>query len=238
MEPKVSIVIPFYNCAYIDQAIYSAVHQTYPHIEVIVVDDGSTQYVERVQPFMDRITYIRKENGGTATALNEGIKRATGDYFVWLSSDDVMLLDRVEKQLGFMLKVKALFCHGAYHYVNADNEWMDTIRPEVGSRLEVLQVLLEGCPINGCTVMVEMDAFRKFGMFDTDFRYTHDYEMWLRLFPVYELFYFNDPLVSYRVHEKMGTKRHFDELKAEMERVQAKHRPTLLNLLHVGGYWQ
>lgn len=84
MEPKVSIVIPFYNCAYIEQAVHSAIHQTYPHIEVIVVDDGSTEHVERLQPFMDSIRYIRKENGGTATALNEGIKHATGDYFVWL----------------------------------------------------------------------------------------------------------------------------------------------------------
>ncbi|WP_153979824.1 glycosyltransferase [Paenibacillus xylanilyticus] len=238
MEPKVSIVIPFYNCAYIEQAVHSALNQTYPHIEVIVVDDGSTKHVEKLEPFMDRITYVRKENGGTATALNEGIKRASGDYFVWLSSDDVMLLDRVEKQLEFMLKVKASFCHGAYHYVNENSEWMDTVQPEVGSRLEMLQVLLEGCPINGCTVMLEMDAFRKFGLFDTEFRYTHDYEMWLRLFPVYELFYFNEPLMCYRVHDSMGTKKHFEALKAEMEMVQAKHRPILLNLLQIGGYWQ
>ncbi|UPK42963.1 glycosyltransferase [Paenibacillus pabuli] len=238
MEPKVSIVIPFYNCAYIDQAVHSAIHQTYPHIEVIVVDDGSTKHVDLLQPFMDHIRYIRKKNGGTATALNEGIKRATGDYFVWLSSDDVMLLDRVEKQLKFMLDVKASFCHGAYHYVDANSEWVDTVRPEVGSRLEMLQVLTEGCPINGCTVMLEMDAFRKFGVFDTDFRYTHDYEMWLRLFPLYELFYYNEPLMCYRVHESMGTKKHFEALKAEMELVQAKHRPVLLNLLQIGGYWK
>ena len=63
MEPKVSIVIPFYNCAYIEQAVHSALNQTYPHIEVIVVDDGSTKHVEKLKPFMDRITYVRKENG-------------------------------------------------------------------------------------------------------------------------------------------------------------------------------
>lgn len=101
-------------------------------------------------------------------------------------SDDVMLLDRVEKQLTFMREVKASFCHGAYHYVNEKSEWLDTVHPEVGSRLEMLQVLLEGCPINGCTVMLEMEAFERFGLFDTDFRYTHDYEMWMRLFPMYE----------------------------------------------------
>jgi len=238
MEPKVSIIIPFYNCPYIEQAVHSAIHQTYPNIEVIVVDDGSTKHVERLNPLMDDIRYVRKENGGTATALNEGIRLATGEYFVWLSSDDVMLLDRVEKQLKHMLKVKAKFCHGAYHYVNADGEWMDTVRPEVGNRMEMLEVLMEGCPINGCTVMLEMDAFRKFGLFDTKFRYTHDYEMWLRLFPLYELFYFKEPLVCYRVHDSMGTKRHFEALKAEMEKVQEMHRPILLNLQQVGGYWK
>ncbi|WP_394514565.1 glycosyltransferase family A protein [Priestia aryabhattai] len=88
---KVSIIIPFYNCSYIDQAIQSALNQTYQDIEIIVVNDGSSKFNEKITPYLDRILYIEKENGGTASALNLGIKNATGEYFAWLSSDDIFL---------------------------------------------------------------------------------------------------------------------------------------------------
>ena len=70
MGPKVSIIIPFYNCPYVDQAIKSALDQTYENIEIVVIDDGSTNYTEKSMPFKDKIIYIRKENGGIATALD------------------------------------------------------------------------------------------------------------------------------------------------------------------------
>ena len=70
MLPKVSIIIPFYNDSYIDQAVVSALYQTYPNIEIIVVDDGSTQHQYRLAPYLSRIIYLGKANGGTASALN------------------------------------------------------------------------------------------------------------------------------------------------------------------------
>ena len=73
MMPTVTIVIPFYNCQYIQQALESAVQQTYPAVEIIVVDDGSTQYSHLIAPYMNRVYYMGKSNGGTASALNHGI---------------------------------------------------------------------------------------------------------------------------------------------------------------------
>lgn len=106
---KVSIIIPFYNCQYVEKAIESALNQTYQNIEVIVVDDGSTKYIERITPYLDSIHYIQKKNGGTASALNTGIRYATGEYFAWLSSDDLFKPDKISKQLKFMKRCGSFF---------------------------------------------------------------------------------------------------------------------------------
>ena len=73
MLPSVTVVIPFYNCPYIHLAVSSALSQTYKNVEVIVVDDGSTKHQHLLEPFMKRIVYLQKTNGGTATALNYGM---------------------------------------------------------------------------------------------------------------------------------------------------------------------
>ena len=114
MRPKVTVVIPFYNCRYIAHALESVLQQTYRPIEIIVVDDGSNEHVELLQPYKTHIRYIRKSNGGTATALNAGIQAASGDYIAWLSSDDVFYKDKVAKQLDFMLANQAVFSFTDY----------------------------------------------------------------------------------------------------------------------------
>ena len=93
--PLVSIVIPVYNGAsYLREAIDSALAQTYSDVEVIVVNDGSTdggKTRDIASSFGDRIRYIEKVNGGVATALNLGIREMCGKFFSWLSHDDVYL---------------------------------------------------------------------------------------------------------------------------------------------------
>ena len=90
--PLVSIVIPVYRGAnYMREAIDSALGQSWPRCEVIVVNDGSPDggETERIAlSYGDRIRYIAKENGGVSTALNEGIRQMKGEYFSWLSHDD------------------------------------------------------------------------------------------------------------------------------------------------------
>lgn len=98
-SPKVSVVIPLYNCPYVDQAVESVLAQSYPDIELIVVDDGSTLYTEKLAPYRDRILYIRKQNGGTGSALNMGIKAASGNYFAWLSADDRFHPHKIQRQM-------------------------------------------------------------------------------------------------------------------------------------------
>jgi hypothetical protein len=91
-QPLVSVVVDNYNyAAYLSDAIDSALAQTWPHVEVIVVDDGSTDESPRIiGSYGDRVTVVSKPNGGQASAFNAGVARSRGDYVVFLDSDDVL----------------------------------------------------------------------------------------------------------------------------------------------------
>ena len=108
-NPKVSIVIPVYNGAnFLREAIESALAQTYENIEVIVVNDGSTDSgttEEIARSYGDRLRYYHKENGGVASALNFGIREMRGEYFSWLSHDDVYYPNKVETQIQYLKKL-------------------------------------------------------------------------------------------------------------------------------------
>ena len=100
---KVSIVIPVFNGAdYLREAIDSALAQTYQNAEIIIINDGSNDNgaTENIAlSYGDRIRYFSKENGGVASALNLAIKKMTGEYFSWLSHDDLYFANKVEAQI-------------------------------------------------------------------------------------------------------------------------------------------
>ncbi|GAA3757060.1 glycosyltransferase [Terriglobus aquaticus] len=101
MHPSVSVIIPSYNCArYLPRAIESALAQTYTDLEVIVVDDGSTDNTaEVIQPYLDRIRYIRQANKGLPGARNTGIRASQSEFVALLDADDAWLPDKLERQM-------------------------------------------------------------------------------------------------------------------------------------------
>src|SRR5258708_5856521 len=101
---RVSVIIPSYNCGrYVTEAVDSALAQTHPPAEVIVVDDGSTDDTEeRLRPYSGRIRYLRKENGGVATARNRGIHEAVGELIAFLDSDDSWHPRKLEIQIEYL----------------------------------------------------------------------------------------------------------------------------------------
>ena len=124
---KVSIVIPVYNAEkFIESCIKSALNQTYKDIEVIAVDDGSNdKSLELLQQFSDKIKIIHKENGGTPTALNTGIKEMTGDWFKWLSADDLLKENAVEvllKESSQITDRESCIFYSNYDLINNSGE--------------------------------------------------------------------------------------------------------------------
>src|ERR671912_965329 len=93
----VSVVIPCYNQAhFLGEAIESVLSQTYPHFEIVVVDDGSTDNTQEVAARYPGVRYIRQENQGLAGARNAGIRRSNGSYLVFLDADDRLLPEALE----------------------------------------------------------------------------------------------------------------------------------------------
>lgn len=226
--PLVSIIIPFYNCAYVQHAIESALDQSYPNVEVIVVNDGSTRHTEKISPYFDRIIYLAKPNGGTGSALNAGIAHASGQYFTWLSSDDRYDRDKVAKQVDYMRKHDAMVCYSAYYFIDSNH---NQIGGKVGisypNKLQFCKTMQKGCFINGCTVMLHMNVLKEVGVFNEALKYTQDYDLWMRILQKHVFHYLDEPLVFYRVHEEMGTKKFGPSITKEIYKVQQTYRRKL-----------
>ena len=102
-KAKVSLIIPVYNGEdYVEEAINSALNQTYENLEIIVVNDGSKDKTEQIcLKYKDKIRYYAKENGGVATALNLALEKMTGEYFSWLSHDDLYYPNKIEEEMKY-----------------------------------------------------------------------------------------------------------------------------------------
>jgi glycosyltransferase involved in cell wall biosynthesis len=234
--PLVSVVVPFFNCPYADRNLNSILRQDYPNIEIIVVDDGSSLHLDRLTPYKDHIRYIRKENGGTASALNTGIQAARGEYIAWLSSDDMMAENKISRQTAFMLEHKALFSYTDYHLIDQNNDVTgQNLAIKFSLAREFVESFLHLCPINGSTVMMHHSLPKLIGLFNETLICAHDYEYWIRaLLARVDLYYLNEALTYYRWHSGMGTIRKRELAAQEFHQVRDQYAPhirTLLTLL-------
>lgn len=130
MSPKVSIIIPLYNSEeYINQAIDSCINQTYTNIEIIVIDDGSTDNSKScLEDYIkeNKIKYFYQDNRERSAARNYGLDVSTGDYICFLDSDDLLHRDKVQKQVELLEKNQSIFAtYSAVEYVHAkSNEFI------------------------------------------------------------------------------------------------------------------
>lgn len=221
-SPLVSIVIPAYNASnYLADAVNSALAQTYKNVEIIVVNDGSkdngaTRSV--AESFGNKIRYFEKENGGSSSALNYGIKQMKGEWFSWLSHDDLYYPKKIEKEIEFLRtlspeKLKYHVIFSAADLVDKDGKIIS--KPQL-EKIEVLSRKIEAFSDNremiasltdytfhGCSCLVNRNLFDEIGMFDESLRIVNDAEMWFRVYIAgCKVHYIPDILVSGRVHAK------------------------------------
>lgn len=209
-KPLVTIVIPVYNGAeFLAEAIQSALDQTYEAIEIIVVNDGSndggaTECV--AQSFGDAIHYFSKTNGGVASALNLAILEMSGDYFSWLSHDDLYSKEKIERQIMALLASpeRETIVYSNYS-IFSDNPATDipVHLKEISPKQFRCWLTLESA-LHGCTLLIPRAALETCGGFNEALRTTQDYDLWFRLAETYQFLHIPEVLVQARCHVKQG----------------------------------
>jgi glycosyltransferase involved in cell wall biosynthesis len=212
MNPKVSVVIPTYNRAdKVRNGIESVLTQTFPDLEVIVVDDGSSDGTGQIlrDVYGDRIRYHVQDNHGVSVARNRGIGEARGEWIAFLDSDDIWEKDKLEWQFRALRQFgqKCGACYTDVRFFNhPETRTMFRLAEEsyrhesvMGINTDVLRLLVRpggaGMVVCPSSVLARADAVRKTGGFDSKLRVSEDSEFMFRLAMLTGFCYVNRPLV-------------------------------------------
>ena len=224
-KPLISIIIPVYNGSnFVEEAIQSALAQTYDNFEIIVVNDGSSDggATERiVLKYENELKYISKQNGGVSSALNEGIKAASGEWVSWLSHDDLYFPNKLEYQVSFLnelidkhIDITTVLLHSATIRINKDGQIISKKIAKIPKNLSPHQTLIfhiKNYNLGGCTVLARKDSLINAGLFDEDNRTVSDAKMWFGLLiDNFNFFYTKKPLVKSRQHKMQVGNRCYD----------------------------
>ena len=199
MNPLVSAIIPCYNHGrYLAASIDSVLNQTYRPVEVIVVDDGSTDNTEEVaRTFGDRIKYIYQANAGPSVARNNAIRHSTGELIALLDADDTWRPSKLEVQVPtFNNSDNVGLVVSAYMWFNAESGESGTLVPAIDG--DVQHELLRHCFVGALTAVFPRYVFDEVGDFDPSLLAAQDWDMWLRIARKYDIVPLTDVVADYR----------------------------------------
>lgn len=175
MAPRVSVLIPTYNCGqFLGQALDSVLAQTFTDFEIIVVDDGSTDNTAEVVAGYPQVKYIPREHGGVSVTRNAAVAEATGEFVVFLDADDMWVPEKLAKQVAYMDEhpdCMLVFTKAANFYHNAEPDRTER-------QQELYNSSLERCII---TCAIRRAVFEKYGVFRTDYPHGEDTQFMFRL---------------------------------------------------------
>lgn len=230
-NPLVSIIIPVYNGGnYMREAIDSAIAQTYKNIEIIVVNDGSTDNGETegiALSYGDKINYYYKENGGCASALNYGISKMKGEWFSWLSHDDVYFPTKIESQVNEigkngLDKDKTIIVCGSNVINDKGQEILSKRRNKITQEFtpdKMFAYFMRANSLNGCALLIPKTALEKNGEFSTEYKYILDWIYWIDLSICgYNFYKYPEVLVKNRRHKEQVSVKKRDLLKEETKK--------------------
>ncbi|MBU0995756.1 MAG: glycosyltransferase [Proteobacteria bacterium] len=199
-NPFVSVIIPTYNRGWIlKDAVDSVLSQDYPHFELIVVDDGSTDDTKDIlNTYGADIQVLRQSNTGVSAARNRGIRHASGELVAFLDSDDSWFKRKLSDQVSFFNQnPEALICQTEEIWIRNGKR----VNPrKIHKKLSgiIFEPSLHLCLVSPSAVMMRREFFDRIGYFDETLPACEDYDLWLRASASYPVYLIDEPLISKR----------------------------------------
>lgn len=170
--PKISVIIPTFNSvSYLGEAIDSVLAQNYNNLELIIVDDGSTDETkEMIKSYGEQLTYYKIAHAGAATARNYGVEHSTGDYLAFLDADDLWPSDKLNKQLDYLINQK-------------QDAVFTSITQFIDQSALHLKIKKDNAPMPGIcasTLLIRREQFLKIGYFKTTYQLGEFIEWFMR----------------------------------------------------------
>ena len=245
-SPLVSVVVPCYRQAhYLAEAIESVLAQTYPHIEVVVVDDGSPDNTGEIAARYPGVRYVREEQRGVSEARNLGIRMSTGSFLIFLDADDRLLPEAVAIGLDcFGRHPDAAFVSGLFRFVATDGSTLYERQGHPVLADHYAEMLRRNYITALCAVMWRRAVFETIAGFNPAFSVTADYELYLRTLREFPAWSHEQEVAEYRRHG-LGLSAHAGQILREAlealraERPYVAGKPVLTGAYQSGiRYWK
>jgi glycosyltransferase involved in cell wall biosynthesis len=218
--PLVTVVTPSFNQAgYLEETIQSVLHQTYPNIEYIIMDGGSTdKSQEIIKKYASKLAYwVSEKDRGQTDAINKGFAMAKGEVIAWLNSDDTLLPNAVEEAVAFLKENPDIgLVYGDTNYIDENSQ--------VIGRFPAAQTDLAKLRRGYVHIPQQASFFRKslwdqVGPLDPEFFFAMDYDLWVRLAGKSEVAYVKRYWANFRLHSDAKTITADDQCWPEMLKV-------------------
>jgi glycosyltransferase involved in cell wall biosynthesis len=234
--PKVSVVIPIYNCEnYLPETVGSVLSQNYPNLELILINDGSPGPIEKTVQKLSRLypgkfTFInKKENEGIAPTVNRALRQVNGKYFSILGGDDLYLKNRVRVMVDYLENHPEAGLAWSNGYLLSGN--LKTKKLLVGETEKkknesshLYHEMLMGNFVLAPSIMHRTDLVRKLGGFNEKISHMEDWDLGLRIAKNHHFGYVDQPLVYYRVHPGNISKKYDVWLKTLLQTIEERKK--------------
>lgn len=215
MKAKVCVAMPVYNGSnFLASAVDSVLAQDYERIEAIIVNDGSNDGgataeigIRYSELYPDRVRYIEQENKGVGGALNTAIQNMDGDFFAWLSHDDLFERTKTSEQVRFFdeIGLPNAMIFSDFYVIDNDGKTIGETRFDKRSFMQAPRLpIYRGC-LNGCTILIPTHLLGTDEPFPEAKRYTQDYWFFYEMMKENDFFFLQRPLVRYRRHPSQDT---------------------------------
>ena len=209
-QPDISVIIPTYNRAHIlPRALDSVLAQTQLPIEIIVVNDGSTDGTKSVLSNYTGLKIIDQQHSGVSAARNIGLEHTNGEWIAFLDSDDEWLPEKLEQQWAAICNDDKLICHTEEIWIR-NGQRVNPMKKHQKFGGMIYERCLPLCVISPSSVMIHKSIFEVVGVFDESLEVCEDYDLWLRICAKYPTLFIDEPLiVKYGGHEDQLSRKYW-----------------------------